>query len=65
VEAVPGNPTARIFAVGYQVTLDSGTIKLSPRHTEMIWADPVDFAPEKYFTGGWLKGVQEYMTLKN
>ena len=62
-EAVAGNPTVRIFAVGYQAILDSGEIKLSPRHTEMKWVDMKTFKPEDYFTGGWLKGVKEYLNI--
>lgn len=61
VEAVPCNPTVRIFALGYRATLQSGEIVLSPRHTEMKWVDVATFEAEKYFTGGWLKGVKEYL----
>ena len=64
VEAIPGNPTVRIFAVGYQATWKSGEVVLSSRHTECFWANPKDFKPEDYFKGGWLKGVQEYISLK-
>lgn len=64
VENSPGNPTVRIFAVGYQATLDEGELQMSSHHTEMLWADPNSFKPEDYFSGGWLKGVQEYMQLK-
>lgn len=63
-EVAPGNPVVRIFAVGYSAVLNTGTIRLSPRHTEMKWVDIQTFEPEAYFTGGWLKGVQEYMTVK-
>lgn len=62
VEAVPENPTVRIFALGYHASLLSGEITLSPRHTELQWVDLQTFKPEDYFTGGWLKGVQEYLT---
>lgn len=65
IEQSPGNPTVRIFAVGYPAKWISGEIKLSPRHTEMLWADTKTFKPENYFTGGWLKGVQEYLAIKN
>lgn len=64
IEQSPGNPTVRIFAVGYEGILEGGEIKLSERHTEMIWVNPKDFQPEKYFKGGWLKGVQEYLEIK-
>ena len=65
VEKSEGNPTVRIFAVGYQATWKEGEVKLSPRHTEMLWVDPKTFKPEDYFVGGWLKGVQEYLAIKN
>ncbi len=65
IEAVEGNPKVRIFGLGYRATLLNGEVKLSPRHTEMIWADPKTFKPDDYFTGGWLKGVQDYINLVN
>jgi ADP-ribose pyrophosphatase YjhB (NUDIX family) len=65
VEAAPGNPTVRIFAIGYSATWKSGEPKLSERHTEILWADPKTFKPEDYFKGGWLKGVKEYMEIRN
>jgi 8-oxo-dGTP pyrophosphatase MutT (NUDIX family) len=65
IERTQGNPTVRIFAVGYEGILESGDIHLSERHTEMIWVDPAAFDPEKYFKGGWLKGVQEYLSVRN
>lgn len=64
-EAAPGNPTVRIFAVGYEGTLTSGEIKTSERHPELLWVDPKDFQPGQYFKGGWLKGVQEYLVIRN
>jgi ADP-ribose pyrophosphatase YjhB (NUDIX family) len=63
-EAAPGSPTVRIFAVGYEGTLTSGKIKTSERHPELLWVNPKDFRPEDYFKGGWLKGVQEYLSLQ-
>lgn len=63
-EAVPGNPKVRIFAIGYQATLGNGRIELKSHHTQMLWADPDNFTPEKYFIGGWLKGIQEYLQIK-
>ncbi len=61
VERAPGNPVVRIFALGYEGKLESGEIKLSDRHPEMMWVDINTFKPGNYFKGGWLKGVQEYM----
>jgi ADP-ribose pyrophosphatase YjhB (NUDIX family) len=62
-EASPEKPTIHIFAVGYRATMTGGTIKLSSQHTEMLWVDPKDFKPEDYFSGGWLKGAQDYIAL--
>jgi ADP-ribose pyrophosphatase YjhB (NUDIX family) len=64
VESTPGNPAVRIFAVGYQATLDEGEPEMKSHHTEMLWVDPNNFKPEDYFTGGWLKGVQEYLEIR-
>lgn len=64
VEASPGNPTVRIFGIGYRAQWKSGEPQLSEAHTEMMWVDPAQFKPEDYFTGGWLKGVQEYLALQ-
>lgn len=62
-EKAPGTPIVRIFAIGYRAKLLEGDVKLSERHVEMFWADSKTFNPEKYFTGGWLKGVQEYLAI--
>lgn len=64
LEHAPGNPTVRIFAIGYEAILESGEIKISERHEELLWVDPASFKPEDYFTGGWLKGVKEYLIRK-
>ncbi|MEK7138021.1 MAG: NUDIX domain-containing protein [Patescibacteria group bacterium] len=61
VEQSPGNPTVRIFAVGYKGSIESGGIKTSERHPELLWVDPKSFNPEDYFKGGWLAGVKEYL----
>lgn len=65
VEAAPGNPTVRIFALVYEGILTKGEVTLSPRHTEMLWVDPKTFKPEQYFEGGWLRGVKEYLAEKS
>lgn len=59
-----GGQTIHIFAIGYEGKLLGGEIKLSELHTQMEWVDIASFKPEKYFTGGWLKGVQEYLKLR-
>lgn len=51
----------RIFAVGYDATYLGGTIQLGDHHDQKEWVDIKTFQPEKYFTGGWLTGVQEYL----
>lgn len=63
IEASSGQPV-RIFAVGYEGTFLKGEIKLSDIHTQSEWVDIATFKPEDYFTGGWLKGVQEYLITK-
>ena len=63
IEASLGSPTVRIFAVGYEGKFESGEIKTSERHPEFLWIDVDRFKPEDYFTGGWLKGVQEYLSI--
>ncbi len=65
IEQSPGSPKVRIFALGYEGILEKGEIKLSSRHPEMLWVEPNNFKPEKYFTGGWLKGVKDYLALNN
>ena len=51
----------RIFAVGYEATYEGGDIKLGDIHDKYEWVDVKTFKPEAYFTGGWLKGLQEYL----
>ncbi len=63
-EVAPGNPVVRIFALGYLAILTGGEIKKSPQHVQIEWVDISTFNPEGYFTGGWLKGVEEYLALK-
>lgn len=65
VEAAPEKPIVRIFAVGYEGIFESGEIKTSERHPELLWVDPTNFKPEDYFKGGWLKGVKEYLELRH
>lgn len=64
IEQSEGLPKVRIFALGYLTKLKNGAIKLSPRHTEMLWVKPETFEAEKYFKGGWLTGVKEYIKLR-
>lgn len=64
IEKAPGNPAVRIFAIGYEGSIDGGEVDLSKRHTEILWVDIETFKPESYFRGGWLKGVQEYLKFK-
>ncbi len=54
----------RIFAIGYEAEYSGGQITLGEHHDELEWVDVADFDPEKYFTGGWLTGVQEYLKQK-
>lgn len=53
----------RIFAIGYQAEWTGGDVETSERHTEILWADPQSFKPADYFTGGWLRGVEDYLSI--
>jgi 8-oxo-dGTP pyrophosphatase MutT (NUDIX family) len=64
VEETPEKPTVRIFAIGYEVKFTGGEVRLSPAHTELQWVNVKTFKPEEYFSGGWLKGVKEYLALR-
>ena len=64
VESEPGNPTIRIFSIGYEARYVGGDVHLSELHTEMKWVPIDNSRPEEYFTGGWLKGVQEYLSIR-
>lgn len=65
-EILPSGERAprRIFAIGYEAIYTGGSIKLGSNHTEYKWVSPSDFKPEEFFTGGWLKGVKEYISRK-
>lgn len=63
VESTSGNPTVRIFAIGYEALYEAGEIDLASHHKNSEWVDIKNFKPEDYFTGGWLKGVQEYLAI--
>ncbi len=52
----------RIFAIGYEAEYRGGEIKLGNHHDKFEWVDIKSFNPADYFTGGWLKGVQEYVS---
>lgn len=51
----------RIFAVGYEVTYLGGTITLGDHHDEYRWVNITEFNPDELFTGGWAKGLREYL----
>lgn len=58
---LPNRPKVKIFAIGYQAKYLGGEIKLSMEHTQYEWVLIKRLKPEKYFKGGWLKGVKEYL----
>lgn len=51
----------RIFAIGYKAKYMSGEIKLGRNHEAIKWVNLKSFKPERYFKGGWLKGIKEYI----
>jgi 8-oxo-dGTP pyrophosphatase MutT (NUDIX family) len=61
IEQDSGNE-ARIFAIGYAATYLGGEVLLGQNHDKIEWVDVNTFKPEDYFTGGWLTGVQEYLS---
>ena len=63
-EASKNGELVRIFGVGYEGKLTGGEVSMSELHLQSEWVDIATFEPEKYFTGGWLKGVREYLELK-
>lgn len=60
-----GKPKSRIFAIGYEARYNGGKINLGWVHNKFEWVSIRKFKPEKYFKGGWLEGVKEYLKLKN
>ena len=56
------NQKVRIFAIGYDAKYRGGELKLWDVHDQIKWVNVKTFKPEDYFTGGWLTGVQEYLT---
>lgn len=65
VEAGPAKATTRIFAIGYSVQFVRGEIRPSSQHVEMKWVRRDELRPEEYFTGGWLKGVREFLDIRS
>lgn len=51
---------ARIFAIGYEAEYQGGEITLGDHHDKIEWVDAKTFPADQYFTGGWLKGIQDY-----
>ncbi len=60
IEHSTGNE-ARIFALGYEALYRSGEITLGANHDSYEWVNVNDFDPSEYLTGGWLKGMQQYI----
>ncbi len=52
----------RIFAIGYDAKYIGGKIRLGKHHDKYEWVDVNSFQPEDYFVGGWLTGIQEYLS---
>jgi len=53
--------TVRIFGIGYAASYSGGKIVLGNHHDNTEWVDIKTCEPEKYFKGGWLSGVQDYL----
>ena len=50
----------RIFAVGYIAQYQKGEIMLGKNHEKYEWVPVKTFDPKTCFSGGWLKGVQDF-----
>lgn len=59
IEKSTGEPV-RIFAVGYEAKYLGGDFQLGGNHDKYEWVNVDSFKPDQYFTGGWLKGLQDY-----
>ena len=53
----------KIFAIGYDAKYLSGKISLGKNHEKYEWVNLNNFKPEEYFTGGWLKGINDYIDM--
>ena len=60
-EKTRGNRAVRIFAIGYRVAFQGGTVRLSRQHTRFLWVPRRTLRASQYFTGGWRAGVEEYL----
>lgn len=58
-----GGQEVHIFAVGYEAQYLGGELTMGDHHDQLEWVDVHSVKPEVYFTGGWLKGVQDYLAL--
>lgn len=52
----------RIFAIGYTAQYEGGEIKLGKNHEKHEWVPVKTFKPEDHFTGGWLKGIEDFQS---
>ena len=59
-----GRANRRIFAIGYRAEFLGGEIALGQNHLKYEWVALSGFDPKRYFTGGWRKGVEEYLALR-
>lgn len=55
----------RIFAVGFKARFISGNITFPHYIEKTEWIKLKSLKPRRYFRGGWLKGVQEYLHIRN
>ncbi|CAB9500483.1 mutt nudix family protein [Seminavis robusta] len=53
----------RIFAVGFECQFLQGSIQLGEHHEQYDWVNVKAFDPKERFTGGWCKGLEEYVAL--
>jgi hypothetical protein len=62
IEAETGE-VVRIFALGYEARYCGGTPVMGAHMDRYEWVNINAFDPAQYLRGGWLKGIEEYISL--
>lgn len=54
----------RIVGIGFDAEYLGGPVDKGEYIDDYKWVDVTSLKPEDYFTGGWLKGVQDYLAMQ-
>lgn len=55
----------RIFGIGFEADYLGGEVQLGDHHDQLYWMDIKVDNPAKYLAGGWLVGMQKYLSELN